>query len=158
MKYVNLKAEEIMETYQKIMIAVDGSPYSLRAAKRGFELAYRLDAQVALVYVIDSSRDVGNPDTGITSEQLAAVIKREVTGTLDQLEKSYLGKGLKRFTPEGYPIYKQIIQQAEVWQADLIVMGTHGRTGLDHLLMGSVAEHVMRNSEIPVFVVPLRSE
>lgn len=143
-----------MGVYQKIMIAVDGSPYSLRAAKKGFELAYQLDAVVALVYIIDSSRDVGNPDTGITSEQLSAVIKREVTGTLDQLEKTYLGKGLEKFMPEGHPIYKQIIQQAEVWEADLIVMGTHGRTGLDHLLMGSVAEHVMRNTPIPVFVVP----
>lgn len=147
-----------MGSYQKIMIAVDGSPYSLRAAKKGFELAYRLEAQVALVYVIDSSRDVGNPDTGITSEQLSAVIKREVTGTLDQLEKSYHGKGLEKFMPEGYPVYKQIIRQAEVWQADLIVMGTHGRTGLEHLLVGSVAEHVMRNTEMPVFVVPLKSK
>ncbi len=47
-----------------------------------------------------------------------------------------------------------ILQQAEEWHADLIVIGTHGRGGLYHFLMGSVAEHVARKSACPVLIVP----
>jgi nucleotide-binding universal stress UspA family protein len=58
-----------------------------------------------------------------------------------------------KFIPEGLPT-KDIIKTAEIWEADLIVMGTHGRTGLMHLLVGSVAEHIIRHSKIPVMVIP----
>ena len=60
-----------------------------------------------------------------------------------------------RFTPEGFPT-NEIINTAKEWDADLIVIGTHGRTGLAHLLEGSVAEHVIKHTSIPVMVVPLK--
>jgi nucleotide-binding universal stress UspA family protein len=54
---------------------------------------------------------------------------------------------------EGKP-YETILKVASEWAADLIIIGTHGRTGLSHLLMGSVAENVVRHSEIPVMIIP----
>ena len=51
-----------------------------------------------------------------------------------------------------------ILQQAEEWGAELIVVGTHGRSGLYHFLMGSVAEHVARKSACPVLIVPNKDE
>jgi hypothetical protein len=56
------------------------------------------------------------------------------------------------FTPIGLP-KEEILNTAKEWQADLIVMGTHGRTGLLHLVMGSVAEHIVRHATVPVLVV-----
>ena len=56
---------------------------------------------------------------------------------------------------EGHPT-EDIIKTAETWGADLLVVGTHGRTGLVHMLMGSVAEYLVRHSKIPVMVVPLK--
>jgi nucleotide-binding universal stress UspA family protein len=57
------------------------------------------------------------------------------------------------FVEEGKP-FEAILKVAEEWAADLIVLGTHGRTGLSHLLMGSVAEKVIRHSGKPLFIIP----
>ena len=56
---------------------------------------------------------------------------------------------------EGIP-HKMILKVATEWEADLIVLGTHGRTGLSHLFMGSVAENVIRHSTKPLFIVPTK--
>lgn len=64
----------------------------------------------------------------------------------------YDGDEVFRCTPEAFP-KNEIINTAKEWEADLIVMGTHGRTGLTSLLLGSVAEYVIRHSNILVMVV-----
>ncbi|HZK62903.1 MAG TPA: universal stress protein, partial [Puia sp.] len=59
------------------------------------------------------------------------------------------------FIEEGKP-FEVILKVAEEWGADLIVIGTHGRKGFSHLLMGSVAEKIIRHSTRPLFVIPTR--
>ena len=140
-------------SYTKILIAVDSSEYSMKAAKKGLELAHQLGAKAALLYVIDKSQSLGNVDAGITHEEALIILKKEAEQTLDELTQMYNGNEIMKFMPEGNPD-EDIIETAKDWNADLLVMGTHGRTGLKHLLMGSVAERVMRHSEIPVMIVP----
>lgn len=140
-------------SYSKILIAVDSSEFSMQAAKKGLDLAHQLEAEVALLYVVDTSRAIGNIDAGILPEQAMIIVKKEVEQTLDELATMYNGNSILKFMPEGHPT-KDILKTAEIWEADLIVMGTHGRTGLMHLLVGSVAEYVVRHSKIPVMVVP----
>lgn len=140
-------------SYSKILIAVDSSEFSMQAAKKGLDLAHQLEAEVALLYVVDTSRAIGNIDAGILPEQAMIIVKKEVEQTLDELAAMYNGNSILKFMPEGHPT-KDILKTAEIWEADLIVMGTHGRTGLMHLLVGSVAEYVVRHSKIPVMVVP----
>jgi nucleotide-binding universal stress UspA family protein len=53
--------------------------------------------------------------------------------------------------------FEVILKVAEEWNADLIVLGTHGRTGLSHLLTGSVAEKVIRHSTLPLYIIPTKS-
>jgi nucleotide-binding universal stress UspA family protein len=125
----------------------------MQAAKKGLELAHQLDATAALLYVVDTSKAIGNIDAGILPEQAMIVLKKEVEQTLDELAAMYNGNSILKFMPEGHPT-KDILKTAEIWEADLIVMGTHGRTGLMHLLVGSVAEYIVRHSKIPVMVVP----
>lgn len=139
--------------YFKILIAVDSSTYSLAAATKGLELAHQLNATVALLFVIDRSKVIHNADAGIFPEEAFEMLKEEAEQTLDQLSELYDGGKVTKFMPEGRPT-EDIIATAEAWKADLIVMGTHGRTGLMHLLIGSIAEHVLRHSKIPVLVVP----
>lgn len=138
--------------FNKILIAVDSSEYSITAAKKGLELAHQLNADVALLYVIDRSKTMGNVDAGISPEEALIVLKKEAETTLDHLA-SYNGANTVKLMPQGQPV-EDIIKTAETWQADLIVLGTHGRTGLSHLLMGSTSEDVIRHSKIPVMVVP----
>ena len=95
---------------------------------------------------------MGNIDAGITPQQTLIVLKKEAEQTLDELDKMYNGNELMKFMPEGNP-QEDILETAKDWNADLLVLGTHGRTGLKHLLMGSVAERVLRHSDIPVMVV-----
>ncbi|WP_338358846.1 universal stress protein [Yeosuana marina] len=142
-------------SYSKILIAVDSSEYSMNAAKKGLELSHQLNAKVALLYVIDTSKALGNIDAGITAEEALIILKKEAEQTLDELAAMYNGTSIMKFIPEGLPS-KDIIKTAEIWEADLIILGTHGRTGLLHLLVGSVAEHIIRHSKTPVMVVPSR--
>lgn len=139
--------------FNKILIAVDSSEYSMKAAKKGLELSHQLGAKAALLFVVDTAKAMGNVDAGISPEQALIVLKKEAEQTLDQLAEMYNGKELVKLMPEGHP-QKDILKTGENWEADLIVMGTHGRTGLLHLLMGSTAEYVMQHAKIPVMVVP----
>lgn len=139
-------------SFNKILIAVDSSEYSIAAAKKGLELAHILNAQVALIFVVDSSKAIGNIDAGITANEALIILKKEAEQTLDFLA-TYNGLNLIKLMPEGNP-KEDIIKTAETWGADLIVIGTHGRTGLLHLLMGSVAEYTVEHSKIAVMVVP----
>ncbi|MFV5689388.1 universal stress protein [Flavobacterium sp. ZT3R25] len=72
---------------------------------------------------------------------------------VDTIFKDYK---VRTFVAEGIP-YEVILNVAKQWDADIIVLGTHGRTGFSHLIMGSVAEKVIRHSEIPIFIIPIRS-
>lgn len=139
--------------FQRILIAVDSSEYSMSAAKRGLELAHALKAKAALLYVVDTTKAMGNIDGGILPEQALIILKKEAEQTLDELAAMYNGDELMKFMPEGHPP-DEIQVTAHTWDADLIVMGTHGRTGLQHLFAGSVAEHVVRHAKVPVMVVP----
>ena len=75
-------------------------------------------------------------------------------GTSEQFVKETVAKAPKTTVhlAEGVP-YLQIVQVAKQQQADLIVIGTHGRTGLSHMMLGSVAERVVRTSEVPVLTI-----
>jgi nucleotide-binding universal stress UspA family protein len=139
--------------YNKILIAIDSSEYAMEAAKKGLELAHQLQVKAALLFVVDLSKAMGNAELGISSEEAVIVLKKEAEQTLDELAAMYNGKDLLKFMPEGDPTH-DILKTAQNWEADLIVIGTHGRTGMRHLLVGSIAEHIIRHAHIPVLVVP----
>jgi nucleotide-binding universal stress UspA family protein len=141
-------------SFKKILIAINNSPFSLKAAKTGFDLAHALDAEVALLYVIDRTKESVSIEAGPTREESEIILLKEAKETVEQLIKMYNGaKKLYKFIPEGFP-NEEILNIAKEWEADMIVMGTHGRTGLSHLFSGSVAEHVVHHACIPVMVIP----
>lgn len=141
-------------SYSKILIAVDSSEFSIHAAQKGFELAQQMGAKVALLYIIDASKAIGNIDAGILAETAVLILKKEAEKTLEQLVLVNSQTDVLKFMPEGYPS-KDIIKSAEIWGADLIVLGTHNHRGLTHFFAGSVAEQVLHHSKIPVMIVPL---
>ncbi|MGN6214498.1 MAG: universal stress protein [Agriterribacter sp.] len=144
--------------YKKILIAIDNSAHSMKAAKAGFALAHALRATIGLLYVVDKSKEVINADLGITPQQSGTVLLNEAEKTIEQFIRLYNGVDrIERFTPEGFP-EQEIINISKEWEADLIVMGTHGRTAIGKILTGSVAEYVIRHSTIPVLITPPRME
>jgi nucleotide-binding universal stress UspA family protein len=141
--------------FKKILIAVNGNEYSMKAARVGLELAQELEANVGLLYVIDIAKSMGNIEAGITHETALLVLTKAAEETLDQLAKMYKGNNLVKLMPEGLP-REDVIKTAEVWEADLLVVGTHSKSGIAHLISGSTAEHIVRHSKIPVMVVPCK--
>ncbi len=135
--------------FDRILIPTDGSEQAKRAAKKGIELATEHDATVHGLYVIEPvyTADVG---TGQIIEALRAEGKRAVEALAEQAE----AKGLTATTAvrEGVP-HKEILAYAEENDVDLVVMGTHGRSGLDRYLLGSVTEKVVRTADCPVLTV-----
>jgi len=149
----------------KILIAVDDSKYSQHAAEYGFELAHLYKAQVGLVNIVepivttatDTSLVAGTPyEMDITTDPEFIKVQKEASENIIQRTiKNFAGDlQVTNFTQYGSTA-EGIIDCSLEFNADFLVIGTHSRSGLDRLLMGSVAEHVVRHSKVPVLVVPL---
>ena len=140
--------------YRKILIAVDDGPTAETVALNGLQLAQQLNAEIALISVVDT--EFLMTDGGLTPREMADIIKIDFKKSQKIIMyKVFKDIQVSAFVEEGKP-FEMILKVAGEWQADLIVVGTHGRTGLSHLLMGSVAESVIRHSTKPLFVVPTK--
>jgi nucleotide-binding universal stress UspA family protein len=152
---------------KKILIGIDESKYAEHAAKYGFDLAETLNAEVGLVNMIEPTA-IPMTSTGadeILGTSMASLnvpgeiellnAQQEISeGILARTTKKYAGKvQITQFNEYG-STGEGIISCSKEFKADLVIIGTHPRSGLDRLLMGSVAEYVVRHSEIPVLVVP----
>ena len=143
-----------MNTVQKILIAIDDGPISEKVALSGLQLGQQLNAEIALVSITDTSL-MRNAD-GVTPEEMEDSAKGELRKNQQALiAKVFKDFKVSTFVEDGKPS-EMILKVADEWEADLIVLGTHGRTGLKHLLMGSVAERVMRHSLKPLVIIPAK--
>jgi nucleotide-binding universal stress UspA family protein len=141
------------EFYRNIVIATDGSENNKRAISHGIEIAKLSGATVHALYVVDTSAFSSIPmDAGW--EEMYEILKREGEKAVFYVKELGEASGVevREVLLEGHPS-NEIINFAENNNADLIVMGTLGKTGLDRFLMGSVAEKVIRGSKVPVLVV-----
>ena len=142
--------------FDKILLLIDNSKPSDAAVKQCYDLAADLRAKVTLVFVIDKALAMGDVDAGIFPDQAMKALKAEGEKLLHHFVKKH-NKNVHTdvLMPVGEleEVIPGIISQTG---AKLIVMGTHGRAGLDHLITGSVAEHVLKISTIPVLVVPVK--
>jgi nucleotide-binding universal stress UspA family protein len=137
---------------KKILIAIDGSPIAARAAGVGIELARSLRAEVAFIHVVDPV-SCTIPEGGVPASELLASAERESKTLLaDYRDRVSLDPPALEFPRVGKPA-DMIVRSAEEWPADMIVIGSHGRGGIGRLLLGSVAEVVMRQAPCPILVV-----
>ncbi|MBI5694602.1 MAG: universal stress protein [Nitrospirae bacterium] len=142
--------------YDRVLIPVDGSDVSNHAAREGFRLAKALGSKVTLLYVIDLAIvTIPEAETGLTNYDVIHQTFREqgerVLGSLSALA-AQAGVVLDAVVAEG-DVHDEIINKAEDMKAGLIVMGTHGRRGLNRLLLGSVAESVARRAHCAVLLI-----
>jgi nucleotide-binding universal stress UspA family protein len=145
---------------KKILIAVDNSTCSEKAAKSGYEIARTFGAEVALVNIIEPAPANINPDLTLAPVFIETYDNSEENShqLLKEIETKY-GEGIQTtYLSIIDSAAHGIIQQSDEWGSDLIVIGTYGRTGLYHFLMGSVAEHVARKSACPVLIIPNKYE
>jgi nucleotide-binding universal stress UspA family protein len=139
-------------SFERILIAVNGEPIAAHAADVGADLARSLAAQVALIYVVDSSLGYG-ADTGVAPHELIDSANRDGKKLVSEFRlRLSLQSSALDFVQAGSPS-AEIVKAAREWPADLIVIGSHGRSGFQRALLGSVAEEVMRHASCPVLVV-----
>jgi nucleotide-binding universal stress UspA family protein len=139
--------------FKKILLPTDGSEYTKHAVDKAIELAALTGGKVTALYVLDSSVYASSPmDTAVVNVH-ETLSKEAAYATGYVAEKAApAGVEVEEKHIEGVPS-RVILQMAEEGGYDVIVMGTIGRTGISKLLMGSVAEKIVRNAKCPVMVV-----
>lgn len=142
-----------MGMYQRILVPTDGSTESGRVIDHAVELATIHGATVHAVYVMNTASFTGLP-METSWEGIGDVLEREGRNALDAVRAIADETGVEVTCQllEGSPA-REIARYAEQEECDLVVMGTHGRGGIDRLLLGSVAEQVVRTSAVPVLTV-----
>ncbi len=144
--------------YKRILVAIDGSPTSERALEEAMGLARALGAQLRLVHAVDEVTWNWEGEW-INPQELWDAMAKGGKALLDARVERVKAAGLEadsqliEITTAGQRLSEAIVQAAESWPADLIVAGTHGRRGLSHLLLGSVAEGIVRVASKPVLLV-----
>lgn len=141
----------VMRWYGKILIPSDGGAHTLPAIQRGLEVAKLLNAEVTALSVIDV-RAFASLSQGYSLPDMYSYLDAVAESAVElvRLEGRKLQVDVEMVVKRGSPAV-DIIEESK--KHDLVVMGTSGRKGLPHLMMGSVAEKVVRFAECPVMVV-----
>jgi nucleotide-binding universal stress UspA family protein len=146
--------------YAKILVAVDESDTSLHALEHAIELARKLSASVRMIHVLDMSWLPLGPevaiDTAALSEARRSAGEEIIASARDAAQRAGFDAEAVLVETETpiQQVAEALAREAARWSADLVVLGTHGRRGFQHLMLGSVAEQMVRRSSAPVLLVP----
>jgi nucleotide-binding universal stress UspA family protein len=143
--------------YQRILVPIDGSATSGRALQEAIKLADG-KAHLRLVYVLEEAylldaESYAFIDYAALQEAMRHTGERALAQAAEQVRQSGMTAETALLESAGARVASIIDVEARNWQADLIVIGTHGRSGLNRLVMGSVAEGVVRVASVPVLLI-----
>ncbi len=154
--------------YERILLPLDGSPLSEAVIPHALELARRFGSEVVLLeavkafgQVLQETRPGGGVQPGTEIELSVDVAKQQVEAET-RSAAAYLDSVAERFEEEGVKVRtivieggpaRSILDYARDWNPSLIVMSTHGRSGLSRLIAGSVADEVIRNTNLPIMIL-----
>ncbi len=146
--------------YRRILVATDGSKTSALALQEACRLAAGSDARLRIVHVIDSPYAYADSWYAAVSVDADAVQRawrsagQEVLNqAAAQVRQAEIPVETALLESDGQRVSRVIVDDAERWPAEVIVVGSHGRQGLEQLLIGSVAEGVARSARVPVLLV-----
>ena len=144
--------------FKKIMVATDGSQTSIRTAELAVDLARLSGGSIIAIYVVDVYRLAHLPGYAAfpsLSSRLMELMQREGELAISEVENMACDAGVpfSSIIAEGDPS-QEIVKRSHKSGADLLVLGRIGRSDLEKILLGCVAEKVVRHSKIPVLIVP----
>ncbi len=146
--------------YQSILMPTDGSEAAEASLKHAVELAKRFDASLHVLYVVDTAAT----DLSLGADQVQRIkegrlgemkeLKQRIERALERAREKAEGAGVEvmTHTEVGTP-HKEVVSFAKANDVDLVVMSSHGRSGVQRLLLGSVTERVLRTLKRPVLVI-----
>lgn len=147
--------------YETVLFPTDGSDLSLRALDHALDLAETYGATLHALFVVDTTYQYGDFDGGgMDPEPLFQALREEGDRALDDVEERAECTGVpfvRAIRESGY-VHRAITEYADENDVDAIVMGTHGRRGLDRWILGSVTERVVRTADVPVLTVRSQPE
>ncbi len=142
--------------FKHIIVPVDGSSNSSQAIAKALGLAQAFKSRVTVVCVIDAFAFTGvGVDLAYGQAEYLEAATNEARLAVSYAEALFAAGGMScdGVVVEGQAVYKSILEVAEARGADLIVMGSHGRKGLERLVLGSVAAQVLSHTQLPVMIV-----
>jgi len=142
--------------YQRILVPVDGSETSDKALQEALKLVAGQPAQLLLLHVLEDMQFLdaeGYVNYAELRELTLNMGKRMLDKAAEIATQAGITADSKLVEAAGKRIANVITAEAKDWPADLVVIGTHGRSGFSHLLFGSVAEGVVRGAPVPVLLV-----
>ncbi|TQD40249.1 universal stress protein [Haloflavibacter putidus] len=148
---------------QRVLIAIDYHPSSEKVAEAGYELAKKMNAEVCLLHVFTETKYYGVEfPTFLGYDSYNVALNMEMQSEIKKVAENYveeaakhLGKNIQTQLKVGETA-EEILKYSKEWKADLVVMGTHSRSTLEKLFMGTEATKVLENTTIPVFMVPVK--
>lgn len=140
--------------YDRILLPTDGSEATDRAVEEAIELAADTGAELHPIFVVEDLTYAPEMTDERLEMQLRKIGEEAIEAIRERAEAA--GVSVRKAIENGMP-HREILLYADREDIDLIVMGTHSRSGLDNYLLGSVTERVVRTAEIPVLTVRLTS-
>ena len=137
--------------YDKILLPTDGSEGMVGVVDHALQVARRDDATIHALYVVDTAT-MGRLPMDTSWEAVSGLLQEEGNQALDAVRDAADDITVEGKITEGAPS-REIVNYADAEDIDLIIMGTHGRGGLGRLLLGSVAERVVRTATVPVMTI-----
>jgi nucleotide-binding universal stress UspA family protein len=147
--------------YKRILVAIDGSANAANALEHAAALASGLSASLRLIHVVDMGLMPYGPEIGLDIDALLEARYAAAEKVLADARDSVQAPGVAvetKLVDTALPtvhVATTIAEEAASWPADLVVLGTHGRRGVERWLLGSVAEGAARRSTVPVLLVPM---
>lgn len=144
----------------KVLIAVDISETTTEIVQKGIDFAAKMNASVIIASIIPIYVDYLQSQMALVPTQWDEIYTAQKQYALKELGKikednDYVD--IQLYVEVGNAKF-DIIDKAEKEEASYIVVGTHGRTGLSHMVIGSTAEYIVRHSSVPVLVIPIKKE
>lgn len=137
--------------YDQILLTTDGSEEAETAVEHAKSMAREYNTELHILYISDVRAKMGDPSMEFVVENLEEVGQEAVDSVVDQIPSSI--PTVTEVRP-GIP-HREIVDYADEKDIDAICMASHGRSGLDRMLIGSVTEKVIRKSSVPVLTVPV---
>lgn len=158
-----------MKKTKKVLIALDYDSSAQKVADIGFEIANSMQAEITLMHVLADvnyySATAFSPIIGFMGFNETDIAHFAKEDGLKDATANYLNKVKKKLGDEKIKIAikdgdfsDEILEEAQKMHADFIVMGSHSRSWLSDILMGSVVEKVFKNTSIPLIIIPIKDE
>jgi len=147
--------------FKRILVPVDGSAASMLGLKQAIKLSALEGARLRLVNVVDEMPVMANVEMGAMIDNISAMragSKKLLARAATVAKRAGITAEISMIESVGGSTAEFVVSEAKKWRADVIVLGTHGRSGLERVFMGSSTEDIIRSTPVPVLIVRDKSD